>query len=925
VTVRNLDRLFRPRSVALIGASRRPRSVGQVVARNLLRGGFAGIVMPVNPHEQAIEGVLAYPDVESLPVVPDLAVIATPPDTVPDLIDRLGRRGTRAAVVITAGFGEGAEAAQRADGAALRQRMLDAARPHLLRIVGPNCVGVMVPPLGLDASFGHVAARPGPLAFVAQSGAVIVSVLDWAAERGIGFSHFVSLGDMADVDFGDMLDWLAGDRDTHAILLYVEAITSPRKFMSAARIASRTKPVIVIKAGRHAAAARAAASHTGALAGSDAAFDAAVRRAGMLRVTTLEELFAAVETLAAFPRPQDGPRGDRLAILTNGGGIGVLATDALIDAGGRLADLAPETIARLNAALPPTWSHGNPVDIIGDAPGERYAAALEALLDDPGADAVLVLNCPTAIAAPLEAAEAVVDTLARRAAPRRPVLTAWIGGEAPLPARRLFGRQRVPTYEQPTQAVQGFMHLVRWHAAQRAAAELPASIADDFVPDVAAARGIVAACLADGRAWLDGAEAAALLGAYGIATLPAARARDAAAAGRAAAAMAAEAPAGFALKIQSRDIVHKSDIGGVVLDLPDAAAVAHAADAMAARVAIARAQARVEGFLVQAMAARRGDAHELICGVVADRQFGPVVLFGQGGTAVELVGDTALALPPLNMALARELMARTRVDRLLGGWRDRPPADRDAAAGVLVRLAQLAMDIGEIAEVEINPLLAAPDGVLALDARMRVAALADGVSAADRLAILPYPRELEERVTIGGAGPYLLRAIRPEDARVYPELATHITPQAARLRFHAALSGLDDAQIARLTQIDYDRELALVLAEPDRPAGEARLFAVARFASDPDGEVAEFAIIVRSDMEGRGLGRKLLGRLLDIARQRGIGTVWGSVLRENMRMIDLCRRLGFHVETHPDEREAVKMVLTLGGDAEPPRPSTGSG
>ncbi|MGE0254839.1 MAG: bifunctional acetate--CoA ligase family protein/GNAT family N-acetyltransferase [Alphaproteobacteria bacterium] len=910
MTVRNLDRLFRPRSVALIGASRRPRAVGQVVARNLLRGGFAGVVMPVNPREQAIEGVLAYPDIESLPVTPDLAVIATPPDTVPDLIDRLGRRGTRAAVVITAGFGEGAEAAQRADGAALRQRMLDAARPHLLRIVGPNCVGVMVPPLGLDASFGHVAAKPGPLAFVAQSGAVIVSVLDWAAARGIGFSHFVSLGDMADVDFGDMIDWLASDRDTQAILLYVEAITSPRKFMSAARIAARTKPVVVIKAGRHAAAARAAASHTGALAGSDAAFDAAVRRAGMLRVTTLEELFAAVETLAAFPHPQDGPRGDRLAILTNGGGIGVLATDALIDAGGRLAELAPETIARLDAALPATWSHGNPVDIIGDAPGERYAAALEALLDDPGADAVLVLNCPTAVAAPLEAAEAVADTLARRAAPRRPVLTAWLGGEAPVAARRLFGRQRVPTYEQPTQAVQGFMHLVRWNAARQAAAELPASTADDFAADVAAARDIVAHCLADGREWLDGAETATLLTAYGIATLPAVHAGDAAAAGRAAAAMAADAPGGFALKVQSRDIVHKSDIGGVVLDLPDAAAVARAATAMDARIAASRPEARREGFLVQAMAPRRGDAHELICGVVADRQFGPVVLFGQGGTTVELVGDTALALPPLNTALARELMGRTRVDRLLAGWRGRPAADREAVAAVLVRLSRLATELGELAEIEINPLLASPSGVLAVDARVRVAAMPEGANAADRLAILPYPRELEERVEAGGEA-YLLRPIRPEDARAYPELAAHITAKAARLRFHMALSGLDDALVARLTQIDYDREMAFVLADPGRPAGEAALYAVARFASDPDGEMAEFAIIVRSDREGLGLGRLLLGRLLAFARRRGIATVWGSVLRENVRMIDMCRRLGFRIETHAEEREAVKAVLDL--------------
>lgn len=435
MSVRNLDRMFKPSAVAVIGASNRPGSVGRVLAQNLLEAGFDGPVMPVNPRHDHIQSVVAYPDVASLPLTPDLAVIATPPRTVPGLIAALGERGTKAAVVITAGFGEGGQA----DGHELRQEMLDAARPHLLRVVGPNCLGIMVPGIGLNASFGKVAPAAGRLAFVAQSGAVISSVVDWAASRGIGFSHLVSLGDMSDVDFGDMLDFLASDPQVNAILLYIEAVTHPRKFMSAARAAARMKPVVVVKAGRHAEGARAAASHTGALAGADEVYDAAFRRAGMLRVLSLDELFDAVETLALARRP----KGDRLAIVTNGGGMGVLATDALIDEGGRLAVLSRETVKRLDAVLPATWSGANPVDIIGDAPGGRYADALDAVLADREVDAVLVLHCPTAIASSTEAAQAVIDRM--RAEPQMPVLTAWVGEASEAAARALFAGNGVPT------------------------------------------------------------------------------------------------------------------------------------------------------------------------------------------------------------------------------------------------------------------------------------------------------------------------------------------------------------------------------------------------------------------------------------------------------------------------------------------------
>src|SRR5712691_779788 len=460
MSVRNLDKLFEPRSVALIGATPRPGSVGGVVARNLRRAGFTGEVMLVNPHHHTIDGLIVHPDVASLPQAPDLAVIATPANTVPGLVGELGERGTRAAVIITAGFGELGE-----QGHALQQTTLDAAKPYLLRIVGPNCVGIMVPRLGLDATFSHLAAAAGDIAFLSQSGAMITAMLDWAVPRGIGFSHVVSLGDMADVDFGDMLDYLAADGRTRAVLLYVEGITHDRKFMSAARAAARGKPVLVLKAGHSAAGARAAASHTGMLAGSDAVYDAAFRRAGMLRVGTMAELFDAAETLA-LTRKQAG---DRLAIVTNGGGAGVLATDALDAAGGSLASLAPETIARLDRVLPSTWSRGNPVDLIGDATGGRYADALAVLVTDGGIDAFLILNCPTALAEPEEGARAVIEMLTAAPSDRlrgRNIFTAWLGEYSAAAARHRFNAARIPTYDTPEAAVSGFLHRVRYQRNQ---------------------------------------------------------------------------------------------------------------------------------------------------------------------------------------------------------------------------------------------------------------------------------------------------------------------------------------------------------------------------------------------------------------------------------------------------------------------------
>ncbi len=673
MSIRNLDKMFRPRSIAVIGASAREKSVGAALMTNLLRGGFDGPILPVNPKAGALHGIMAYPDVASLPLTPDLAVIATPPDTIAPLVGELAARGTRAAVILTAGFAEG----EAKVGKAREAELLAAARPHLLRVVGPNCLGIAVPGIGLDATFAPAGLLPGNIAFLTQSGAMATTVLDWALPRGIGFSAIVSMGDMADVDFGDLLDYFALDEATHAILIYAEAVTQARKFMSAARRAARVKPVIVVKGGRAEEGARAATSHTGALAGADVVYDAAFRRAGMLRVNEVEELFDAAATLARVtPR-----HGDRLAIVTNGGGAGVLATDRLIEEGGHLAALEPATIDKLNAVLPPTWSHANPIDIIGDADAERYAKALTAVMDDDTVDAAVVLYCPTAVASAADAAKGLISVLAG-GAPKKNVFACWMGDASVADGRAQLVAAKVPDYETPERAVRAFMYLVRYRQSQDLLLETPSSVTPSPQADVARARDTIKQALADKREWLDPAEVACFLSCYGI---PFAR-TEAVADATSAAAAAARIKAPVALKIRSRDIIHKSDVGGVALNLATPGEVESAARQMNDRLARAVPKARREGFIVQEMIHRVG-AYELIAGVSTDATFGPVILFGQGGTAVEIVGDKSLELPPLNTALARAQIERTRVAKLLKGFRDRPAADIDGVVNVLMQLS----------------------------------------------------------------------------------------------------------------------------------------------------------------------------------------------------------------------------------------------
>ena len=874
----------------MIGASERLGSVGATVMRNVLEGGFDGPVWPVNPRRASVAGQRAFSSVADLPTVPDLAVICTPPPAVPGVVAELGRCGTRAAVVLTGGLSR----ATTEDGRTLTQAMLEAARPYLLRILGPNCVGVLVPGIGLNASFAHVSARAGNVAFVSQSGALTTAMLDWARSNGVGFSHFISLGDSADVDFGDLLDYLGSDPGTRAILLYIEAVTAARKFMSAARAAARNKPVIAVKAGRVPEAAQAATSHTGALAGTDDVYEAALARAGILRVASTLDLFDAAETLSRL-KP---PRGDRLVILTNGGGPGVMATDALIAEGGHLAPLSEATMAMLDRLLPAAWSRGNPVDIIGDAPAERYVGALRAVLADPASDAVLFIHAPTAIVPAVEIARACVPLLDGS----RSVFACWLGGEGVREADAIFTAAGIPTYATPESAVRGFLTLVKYRRNQERLMQTPPSIAEGFVPDKAAARRVIDAALRQERALLSEYEAKQVLAAYGIPVVETRIAADAEEAAR----VAAQLGFPVALKILSPDISHKSDVGGVALNLESAQEVRAAAEAMQRRCLERLPQARLAGFTVQQMA-RRGGAHELILGVATDRVFGPVILFGQGGTAVETIADRAMELPPLNLALARDLVGRTRIARLLAGYRDRSAADLEALYLALVKIAQLVADLPEVVELDINPLLADEKGIVALDARMRVARTA--AAGVERFSIRPYPAELEQWIEFGGRR-VLLRPIRPEDEPQHRELLSRIRLSDVQFRFFCARREFSHSELARFTQIDYDREMAFI-ATTGHAAGTPETLGVARAIADPDNASAEFAILVRSDMKGQGLGRALLSAIIRYCRDRGTGMLLGEVLAGNRAMLALVASLGFEMSQVPTDLSIVKVALAL--------------
>jgi acetyltransferase len=906
MTIRNLEHAFRPRSVAVIGASNRAGSVGRIVMRNIVEGGFEGGIWPINPKYTEVENRRCHARVADLTEAPDLGIIVTPPATVPGLITELAEKGTRAAVVITAGL-------THANG--LRKAMLEAAAPHLFRVIGPNTLGLMIPPIGLNASFGHMAPRAGGLALLSQSGAIATSLVDWAADEGLGFSHIVSLGDMADVDVGDYIDLLAGDAATRAILLYLETIPNPRKFLTAARAASRLKPLIAIKSGRHAAAATAAATHTGALSGADRVVDAALSRAGILRVNTLDELFDAAETVARF-RPLAR---SRVGIVTNGGGAGVLAVDRLADLGAEPATLSPATIEKLDRALPETWSRANPVDIIGDAPAERYAKAIEAVAEDDGTDCIMVLNCPTGLASPVGAARGVAALTENGLVRGKPVLTCWLGEKTAREGRAVLQEAGIASFSSPANAAAAVAHLAGWSRAQEALMRVPAARSEDVRGERDTVRAILREVAADHRRMLTEPEAKAVIAAYGIPVPPVVTARSLDEVEQGAAELL-ERGGRVVVKLVSKAITHKSDVGGVVLNLETARAAREAAQSVVRRVRASRPDADIEGFAVQPMIARP-HAQELIIGMSSDPIFGPVVLFGAGGVSVEVADDTAMALPPLDDVLAADLVSRTRVGRLLAGYRDRAPADQKAIAAALNGLSQLIVDMPCIVGIDINPLLADADGVVALDARIEIdPGRVEETGPNRELAIRPYPDEWQRRFDLDGSS-FDVRPIKPADVGLYPAFLEKVSPEDIRRRFLAPRKTFPAEMLARLTQLDYEREMAFVALD----AEDGTLAGIARLACDPQRVNAEYGLIVRSDLQGHGLGRAMLELLVDYAWAEGIGSIEGFVLDENEAMLDMCRRFGFTAEQHPDEPGVTLVRLDLSRAERPAHKRAASG
>jgi acetyltransferase len=892
-----LANLLSPKSVALVGASPRQGSVGRAILRNIRKAGFKGNFALVNSRYAEIDGVTTIDCLAKLPFAAELVVITAPATAVPGLIDEAGKKGAAGAIIVSAGLGHGA--------GSLAEAAKLAAHKYRMRLIGPNCLGVMMPGANLNASFAAHMPVAGNLALITQSGAIAAGMVDWAAQRGVGYSGIVSIGDQLDVDIADLLDYFALDEKTRAILLYVEAIKDARKFMSAARAAARVKPVIVVKSGRMAQGAKAAATHTGALAGSDAVYDAAFRRAGILRVSDLRELFDCAETLGRV----GPPAGKRLAILTNGGGVGVLAVDRLVELGGIAAAITPATREKLDAVLPPTWSGSNPVDIVGDADAARYQAALEVLLADSSNDAILVMNVQTAIAPADTIAVTVTDVANKYCQNHRgsakPLLAVWVGADQKI--SDLLSGAGVPNYPTEDDAVRGFMHLVQHREVVASLAQVPPAMPGTFVPDIDTARQIMAAALADGRKWLDPREIKRLFDAYEITMVPTFAAADAEQAVAHASALFAQGIT-VVLKIMSRDIVHKSDVGGVVLNLTSADAVRTATAEILARASRLRPEARIEGVIVQAMIVRP-KARELILGLADDPTFGTVIVFGHGGTAVQIINDKALALPPLDLHLAHDLIERTRVSQLLRAYRDVPAVKQDSVATVLVKLSQMAADIPEIGELDINPLLADETGLLAVDARVAVrrAVRKFGGSGPANFAVRPYPSQWQRHLETRDGWRVFARPIRPEDEPLIHQLLRHVTLQDTRLRFFAPMKEFSHEFIARLTQLDYARAMAFVAI--DEATNE--MVGVVRIHSDSIYENGEFAILLRSDLKGRGLGWALMQLIIEYAKSEGLKGISGEVLQENAVMLQMCRELRFEVKTDPTDHAICNVTLKL--------------
>ncbi|WP_018076357.1 bifunctional acetate--CoA ligase family protein/GNAT family N-acetyltransferase [Thiobacillus denitrificans] len=887
-----LHPLFNARSVAVFGASEREDSVAGTLFRNLRKSGYGGQVFPVNPKHETVFGERCYASAGELPAVPELALIATPAPTIAPIMEQCGQRGIRHAVVLSAGFRE-----VGAQGAALEAVVTRTAKQYGIRFIGPNCLGIQRPAIGLNATFSQGTTLNGDLALVSQSGAICTAMMDWAETNGIGFSSVISTGASADLDFGEILDYLAYDTQTRGILLYIEGIRDARRFMSALRATARFKPIVMVKVGRHATGAKAAQSHTGALVGSDAVFDALVRRAGVVRVNTIVQLFASARALSSHIRPS----GNRLAIVTNGGGPGVMATDLAVDLGVRMAELSPATLDALDAVLPANWSHGNPLDIIGDAAAGRYRAAVGACLADDNVDGVLVMLTPQAMTRPTEVAEAVVEVAKTS---HKPVLTCWMGEAQVHAGRRLFKQAGIPYFTTPEPAVEVFSFLSAFYENQRQSMQTPGPLSQQTEPDAEGARLIVESALAQGRHLLNEVESKALLAAFRIPIAPTLIARSP----MEAMLMAQQIGFPVVMKINSPDITHKSDVNGVRLGLSSGQAVRSAFSEMLADVKRLRPDATLDGIVIEPMV-MRPHAREVLLGMISDPVLGPVIVFGAGGVDVEALQDRAVTLPPLNRYLAHDLIRRTRVATLLGAFRNRPPVDMDALENVLLRLSEMVCELPWLAELDINPLLVDERGALALDARI---VIAPRVPTADRyghMAIHPYPAHLLTYWQLPNGNDVVIRPIRPEDAELTQKFVRSLSEETKYFRFMDAVSELSPAMLARLTQIDYTREMALLaLAEID--GGEVEL-GVARYAINPDGESCEFALVVDDVWQKQGIGHKLMDVLMDVARSMGLKTMEGEVLKTNRPMLKLAAGLGFRSEPHPEDDTVQRIARTL--------------
>lgn len=893
-----LDVFFSPKTVAVIGATENPGTVGRTVLWNLVTSPFGGTVYPVNPKRPSVLGVKAYPSVSAIPEQVDLAVIITPPASIPGLIKECGENGVQGAIVISAGFKEiGPE------GAELERQLLVEAQKANIRIIGPNCLGVMSPLSGMNATFATTVARPGSVGFISQSGALCTAVLDWSLKEMVGFSAFISVGSMVDVGWGDLIYYLGNDPKTKSIVIYMESIGNARSFLSAAREVALTKPIIIIKPGRSAQAAKAAASHTGALTGSDEVLEAAFRRSGVLRVGTIADLFYMAEVLSKQPTP----KGPRLTIVTNAGGPGVLATDALVMGGGELSELSPETMAAYNAVLPPTWSHNNPVDIIGDASPDRYAKALEIAAKDPNSDGILVILTPQSMTDPTRIAEE-LKPLAKQEG--KPLLASWMGGVDVAAGEEILNRANIPTFPYPDTAARAFNYMWQYADNLKALYETPAMPEDSatWAPDRKLVERIIAGARAEGRTILTEFESKQVLAAYGIPV-----AKTIVAGSRAEAVKAAdEIGYPIVLKLFSETITHKTDVGGVQLNLGSADAVAKAFDAIQTSVTEKVGAQHFQGVTVQPMVKLR-DAYELIIGSSLDPQFGPVLLFGTGGQLVEVFKDRALGLPPLNSTLARRMMEQTKIYKALKGVRGRKPVDLVALEVLMVRFSALVAEQRWIKEIDINPLLASPDGLIALDARVVVHGPEVTLDQVPRAAIRAYPTRYVAPWAMKDGTAVTIRPIRPEDEPAMVSFHETLSERTVYLRYFHLMNLEQRTHHERLTRIcfiDYDREMALVAERRNPETGDSEIFGVGRLMKIHGTTEAEVAVVVSDKWQGRGLGKELLARLLIVGSDEKLTKLTADILPDNREVMRICEKLSFTLK-HSLDDEVVRAEFKL--------------